>query len=1072
MSGVFAVRIQHYLSRLSRRNRTEGVLMLLLGVLLVAPSLYALSVLFFQIAGFYSAAVLLMRWVLVVVSFVFLAHFPWARFFAPFDPGRTASRADRFLGSDGRVEAAVSFLCRGVVSGSLEELHLRRTAEELRGVPGFAMLYPRLFLRIAASGFLLFIIQLLFAGSSFRLAGKMLFTGDDAIRLEYRLQYPRRLESGASFRVKIKTDAKAAWVEYGHDGDRYCVRAKSAGVGFFSSLKVVRRELFFRVGVQKYGREKAGAWRRVSVLQPLEAHSVRFTARYPAWMHRKAEVFADRTRLVLPRGSLVTVSGRSSAPLSACRLEGVRVVPVVEGRRFRAVLRINSSVVFRLRLRGADGRENKNPLTYRLIMMKNRPPAVSLLSPEDGLTLPRSLRLALVYDITDDTGIRQARLHYAVHHPDWKERGVLPLPFEAKGGVSRTVWDINRLPVSPGEKVSFHIRAADRAGLTGRSRTITVRLPSLRQMFRRADRAQGDLRTRLEKIIRRRKAAAERLAQLQRRKDNTGRLGGQEVRRELHRLKKERQRLNRELSKLAGDIRRQQDRLETGPSLSSETVRALQKLREALAKMRMEVKSGNLALPPKAARKLRLSPEKLKRLEKRIAEQAKRMLAALKRMERERVLDSVRNRLRSARRLLRKNGNVPGKKAIRQAAQLTKDASRQLGKLVKRGKAHPAVDRKLKKMADRLGDRGLAAKIRRLEIGRSGERRSGSRKIRAALKKMEDRLSRMTGQGRRQAAVRLLRELRALTGEVLFLADRYNGIVREYGRIGKNWLRGPGAARGRMMRLLTRLGEQSRLLGARFRRLRGLTAGISLLPPPPLVYMARVGQGVETIRSRIQNRKVYGLEGLLRKTGRNSELTVAALLKFTDRLQKALSGKCKGGGMPSSGSPGPGQKKLDREMRELLKRLGSGKLTPGQRKRLAEMAAMQRMIRKALARRYGGRFLGDLKALQRDMKRIEDALRKGRLNKEVYSRERRVLKRLLQGIRAMRRMGKRKRRRAERTGKDVPGDSGGLLPQRLMKVRKLMRSLGDVQRLTPQQKALVRRYLNLLYQEIRVSPLR
>jgi len=1064
MSGDrYSGQVFSYLRRFSRKERLEGVVMLCLGAVLLFPLLCSVIVFFFQIIGYYDAVAVLLRWIAVGGGGYLFYIFPWGRFFCRFDLRRVAGRADVFLESGGRVEAATSFICKGYVCGGLEELHVKQTLALLHTLPSMRILYSRLFCLIAAAGALLFVLQITLSGEDVRQSRDMFLW----LRVPIRFQtaYRKKIEAGGSFALTVKTDAAAVVVEYEHDSELYRQRAEEAAGYFVSRISRVHHKLRFRLHLRKGGSRRVSRWFPVAVVYPLEILSVRFVVRYPSYLKRKPELFRDRALLRLPYGSLVQMSGRGSAPLADCRIRGALVDRHcrVSGSRFRGRIKVSRSVSFRFRLVGVDRRTNRNPVLYRISMIKNRPPAVSLLSPSDGSTLPRSLLLPLVYDVSDETGLRSVVLRYAIHHPTWKETGRQPLPFRAEGGIGGWKWNINRLPVSPGEGISFFVYAVDRAGSAGQSKSVTVKLPTFWQMFRRADRKQDSIRRKLVDIIRKRKAAVARLERLERVQENTGESPERDLRQEFHRLLKERQRLRKELRSLAQEVKRQQSRLQAGPTLSPATVQALQQLREALKRLSLRLETGKLAIPEGTFGRAPLSPGKRKELEKRIAAQARSMLEALKRMERERVLDSVRARLRAARRLLAKNNGRPGKEGRQQARRLTREASSALKKLADRKKL-PVQDLQLEKIAGKLGERGISGEIN------SWRPSSGAttRILRSQLRALEKRLAGLTSRGRQEAAAGTLRGLRRLTGEALFLAARFRGIVEDYHRIDKNWLRGPGPARRRMLVLLTRLGEQGRLLHSRLITLRRLTAGISFLPPPPLVWISRAGRGVEEIRKRLQNRRISGLEALFRRTGKYSEKTVLSLLRFSDRFRKSISSKGKGR-VSAVTSPAAGQRQLDRRMRDFLQEMRSGKRTPGERRRLAEMAAMQRMVREALREQYGGKFLGDMEGVLREMKKIEEALKKGRLDRRLLSRERKLLKRLLRGARSMRRMGKGWRRQAERASKIGSEEQAWGIPEHLLRVRTLLRSLKGAGRLSEEGRALIRRYLHHLYRELSVE---
>ena len=115
----------------------------------------------------------------------------------------------------------------------------------------------------------------------------------------------------------------------------------------------------------------------------------------------------------VPVGSRVQLRGTASRDLAAGWLERAdqdSLALSVAGREVAATLAADRAVSFAVRLRDEDGLESRDPLTYRVSVLEDQPPAVLLARPDDDGLLPLDGRLALTVDATDDYGLRDVRL--------------------------------------------------------------------------------------------------------------------------------------------------------------------------------------------------------------------------------------------------------------------------------------------------------------------------------------------------------------------------------------------------------------------------------------------------------------------------------------------------------------------------------------------------------------------------------------------------------------------------------------------------------------------------------------
>lgn len=297
---------------------------------------------------------------------------------------------------------------------------------------------------------------------------------------------------GAPFEVTTRAVGQqlpaTATIEYGRADERATeeVRLQAEGDVFQHTVEAVRADLRYRIeadGVRT-------PWYTVRAVDRPLVRGVRVAVIPPGYSGRSArqlpEGVGDATGLV---GSAVRVQVQHGGPAP---VEAWLSVAWEDGRSQRVPLRLGSEAAlgqFRLRaagtytvhLRSADGLENTDPATYRLGVLSDGPPQITLVEGADGALDGGARRL--VFRVTDDFGFRGGRLVYRVTRgggtsaPRALGLGVRTRPLDQDVAVD---W---RVPgARPGDVVEFYGQITDNdaaGGKTARTPLFTLRYPSL-----------------------------------------------------------------------------------------------------------------------------------------------------------------------------------------------------------------------------------------------------------------------------------------------------------------------------------------------------------------------------------------------------------------------------------------------------------------------------------------------------------------------------------------------------------------------------------------------------------------
>jgi hypothetical protein len=218
---------------------------------------------------------------------------------------------------------------------------------------------------------------------------------------------------------------------------------------------------------------------------------------YPAHAGRPADHFSGAVpQLRVPAGTQIAIRGRATRPLRTARLDGADrgVALAVRGDAFSGTFTPSASGLYGWTLRddrGAGAAPAPAPLD--IIVVRDEVPRVEITFPSRDTVLDSSLRQGLVAAARDDHGLVAAEVvsrRVAVSGaagPEAVDRIELSGRDDA---LIRTVLDARGRGLVPGDRLEVFVRVTDNApgGQTAVSRTLTLRLPTMRELREQAAR--------------------------------------------------------------------------------------------------------------------------------------------------------------------------------------------------------------------------------------------------------------------------------------------------------------------------------------------------------------------------------------------------------------------------------------------------------------------------------------------------------------------------------------------------------------------------------------------------------
>ena len=216
---------------------------------------------------------------------------------------------------------------------------------------------------------------------------------------------------------------------------------------------------------------------------------------YPSYLGRAAESLPVGERLRLPRGSVLSVSGRASVPLTEVSLapeRGAQIPLATSGHTFAGRFAVEQTSHFAWSARGPAGAVPDLPEPLVIEALADSAPMITITEPTSDTLVATDERLTLGVRASDDHGIRAVELRLT------RGAGAASTVQPVASGVG-TTWagdatiDVASLHLAVGETMRVRAEAVDASpwGQRGVSRELVVKRPSMEEQ-RGVARAIGD----------------------------------------------------------------------------------------------------------------------------------------------------------------------------------------------------------------------------------------------------------------------------------------------------------------------------------------------------------------------------------------------------------------------------------------------------------------------------------------------------------------------------------------------------------------------------------------------------
>lgn len=807
---------------------------------------------------------------------------------------------------------------------------------------------------------------------------------------------------------------------------------------------------------------------------------------------------------------LLTRDGDSTAS------DTTRIPMTVEGSAARGRFAVSTQGSYTIELVDGDGTRNQDPPTYRIVALTDAFPTITLVQPTQDVELTQQATVSVVASITDDYGFTRLRLFYRLQSSRYaqpeKNFRAIDIPLLGDGTIRDVpyIWNLTKIDVTPEDTYEMYLEVADndavRGPKTARTRSVTVRMPSLDEVFAQADKTQTEMQRELKNIAKEAEDVRKEAEQLQRELQRQQSQQKQDVswsdKKKAEELLQRQEQLQKRMDKVAETMEQMTEKLQQNKAISQET---LQKYME-LQKLMREVKSPELQRMQEQMKKAmeQLNPEELQKMmkdfkfnEEEFRKNLDRQLNLLKRMQAEQKTDELQRR---AEELARKqdelrqrteNANSMNaedrKKLAEEQRRLQEDLERlaqeakdlqNLMKEIGQDMPQDKMDQAQKDLDPQGTKNQMDQASDNLEKGDQDQASRQQQQASQNLQRFAQQMKQMKREMRRNSQKEAMRQMQKGINDLVDLSKQQEALRDRMKNMDPN-----SSQFSQMAQQQQKLTESMQNIANNMMQLGQKSTSVS---PEMAQELGDALQGMKDAMQALSERN--GQQAMQQQSGAMSSMNGAA-----SKMSQALNSMMQGEGQGEGGSgqkPGQGQGRGQSPFQRLqqlaedqqginegMQRLGQGgqQMDERQRAELGRLAGQQGRAMKALQeleqerRTASGskKELGDLSQIAKDMQEVMSDMQSSSITPETRLRQERILSRLLDASRSMNDRDYEKSREST-SGQDVMRQSPKALDLQELQ-RKSSRSAMDQlrQSYTKDYENLIRQYYEVLQRQQR-----
>ncbi len=723
-------------------------------------------------------------------------------------------------------------------------------------------------------------------------------------------------------------------------------------------------------------------------------------------------------------------------------------------------------------LTDTSGYKNRNPIVYQLSLLKDYSPLVEIVKPGADIELPLDAQLPLRIEARDDFGISAIKLRYQILKPKMKGDSLwqtILLPLEARGKRLQNVdylFDFNTLPLAFGDRLKYYALALDNNFVSGpgkgKSSLYYIRFPSIEELFKTTDETQREKTNDLKDVSDQAKDLNKTLRRLDRELKQTQKLDWDKKNQITEALNRQKA-LQKKMEQIRKELKDVMQKLDRNDLISEEVLKKYQQLQNLLqdvitpelqkALQKLQKKIEQSAKPQdveKALKDFRLNQEAF-------AKRIERTMELLKQVQFEQKMDELvkkaQSLLKQQKKIsdrLQRSDSLPSNEQanLQQMQKEQKELFERLKFDIREMEKHPfmgkypqtarQLDSTLSQMQQSQLEKQMAQVQQQMQQGTLQQAGRQSQRIQQQLAQIAQSLQQAYRQMLNQNKQQISRQMQQALQRLLQLSEQQENVYKKTNRtspLSQNFdrvIREQGTLNANLNKLIAQLVR--------------LSQKTFLIQPQMSQNMQDAANNMNQALQQLSNRmKGSGMRYQKRAMAALNR-GVGQMMQSARQLAQSQSGTGFEQFMRQLAQMAGKQGQLNKQTMNLFQAGNNGSFSLRQQQEMRRIAAQQAALEQALQKlneKMGQRenMLGRLGKVARDMDKVVKDLLKNNLNRKTIERQQKILSRMLDAQKSVRKREYSKKRQAIRAKHYLAQDPGKLKNPYDMTVKELQDAL-------------------------------
>jgi hypothetical protein len=242
----------------------------------------------------------------------------------------------------------------------------------------------------------------------------------------------------------------------------------------------------------------------VRVVDRPRINNIKLTYHYPKYTGLAPVVIDENDGTIQAlKGTRVEIEAELNKEVARGKIvfeDGVSAEAELNENILKKTIEVNRDGSYHLEVVDNIGHTNPDPIEYRIFMLEDHYPQVSIIKPGGNIDLNDYLAFDLAATLSDDFGFSRLALHYQVHLSQTEVWGdSIEFQFDKKktDQLIEFYWDLSNMGLFPGSYVDYYLEVFDNDYISGPKSTVsrryTARHPTMEEMFSDIESAREDM---------------------------------------------------------------------------------------------------------------------------------------------------------------------------------------------------------------------------------------------------------------------------------------------------------------------------------------------------------------------------------------------------------------------------------------------------------------------------------------------------------------------------------------------------------------------------------------------------